>query len=804
MTVTFSLSHSQHHERWTRTIRHMAVVLFALWFVTAAERGLRAAGHLPLVEPEQAGMTAAGLAEIRSLVDAALSEKKMPGCVVAVGRSGQLVYLRAFGARQIEPHRVAMTTDTIFDLASLTKPVATASSVMKLVEEGNVQLHGYVGTYLPEFTSHGKDRITVYHLLTHQAGLTPDNALSDYEDGRVRAWQRICELPLRAEPGARFIYSDVGYIVLGELVKRVSGKRLDVFARQQLFAPLGMAETGFLPSQALRARAAVTQRREGRWMQGEVHDPRAYLLNGVAGHAGLFSSAEDLAIYASMMLARGQVDEGRIFAARAVERMTSDYPVLLPPERLGIRGLGWDKRTGYSTNRGESFSSQAFGHGGFTGTALWMDPALDLFVIFLSNRVHPDGKGAVNRLAGRLGSAAAAAITAPNPAASEKGSTRESLSPVLCGIDVLRRDDFKLLSGKRVGLITNQTGIACDGTSTIQLLQEAPEVTLCRLFSPEHGIAGQLDEPAIDDSEDDATGLPIVSLYGERRRPSAESLTGIDVLVFDIQDIGTRFYTYISTMGYAMEAAAEHDVPFMVLDRPNPINGIDIGGPLLDEGSESFVGYHPIALRHAMTVGELALLLRHERELDLSLHVVPVEGWRRSDYFDQTGLPWINPSPNMRSPHPALLYPGIGLLETTNLSVGRGTDTPFERIGAPWLDGRRLARVLHQAKLPGISFVPIRFTPSASKYAKESCGGLLLLITDRQRCEPLRVGFEIARQLQRFYSDQWDAESYNRLLGNRATWEAVTAGRSLEAIEATYQLELNEFRVRRAAWLLYH
>ncbi len=755
-----------------------------------------ASRRLPHAAPHEVGMSADHLADIDRVVESAVRQQQMPGCVVAVGHQGKCVYLKAFGNRQVRPQDEAMTTDTLFDMASLTKPLATATSVMKLIETGQIRLHDRVQKYLPEFGQNGKDRVTVYHLLTHQGGLTPDNPLSDYEVGSEKAWERILALGLRAEPGSKFIYSDVGYIVLAELVRRVSGTGVDEFARQQIFAPLGMLETSYLPGPALRDRAAVTEQRDGHWMRGEVHDPRAYLLGGVAGHAGLFSTAEDLALYAQMMLDHGSAGGHQVLSWRTVDVMTADYPV-----PGGVRGLGWDKRTGYSSNRGDLFTSRAFGHGGFTGTAMWIDPGLDLFVIFLSNRVHPDGKGSVNPLAGKIGSIAAAAIddaTELSPVARPRGSAR-----VLCGIDVLERDGFQLLNGKRVGLITNQTGVNAEGITTAKLLHDAPNVQLVALLSPEHGLEGKLDVPEIKDGEDGGTGLKVYSLYGKTRRPTPESLQGIDTLVFDIQDVGTRFYTYISTMGYALQVAAEQHLQFVVLDRPNPINGVTVGGPVLDAGQESFVGFHAIPVRHGMTVGELAQLFRHELELQLDLKVVVVEGWRRADYLDRTGLLWVNPSPNMRSLNEALLYPGIGLLEFTNLSVGRGTDTPFEVLGAPWLDGRKLARELNAAGLGGVGFVPLRFTPDASKFAGEMCGGISIVITDRYQCDPLAIGFEIARQLRQLYPNTWDVAAYERLLGDQATWEAVKAGQSRGEIMAAYQDELSQFLVRRAAWLLY-
>jgi len=280
-------------------------------------------------------------------------------------------------------------------------------------------------------------------------------------------------------------------------------------------------------------------------------------------------------------------------------------------------------------------------------------------------------------------------------------------------------------------------------------------------------------------------------------------LAGIDTLVFDIQDLGARFYTYISTMGLAMEAAAEHGIRFVVLDRPNPIGGIEVDGPMLDPGRESFTAFHRLPVRHGMTVGELARMFKRERGLDLDLQVVPVEGWRREDLFDATGLRWVNPSPNMRSLTEAILYPGIGLLETTNLSVGRGTDTPFEVIGAPWMDGKELENALSSANLPGVHFRAEVFTPNASKYRDERCEGVTIAITDRAAFHPLSTGFEIARQLRNLYPDAWNAKAYVRLLGNKAVHDAVLAGKTVEQIEAIYRPGLTEFSRRRSRFLLY-
>jgi uncharacterized protein YbbC (DUF1343 family) len=739
---------------------------------------------IPWASPAEVALDPQQLGTIDREVSQAICDHKMAGCVVLVGRHGKIALEKAYGQRQLLPQPVCMTLDTVFDLASLTKPVATATSIMLLVERGVVGIEETAARHVPELTSHGKQKITLRQLLTHTSGLTADNSLSDYGDGPQRAWERIFALRPIASPGSDFIYSDVGYLVLGEVVHRASGKTLHEFSRQHIFQPLGMNDTGFLPPEPLRRRAAPTEQRDGRWIQGEVHDPRAFALGGIAGHAGLFSTARDLAVYAQMLLGKGQYQGVRILRPSTVEAMTGPYPI-----PGGLRGLGWDIRTGYSSNRGQSFSARAFGHGGFTGTSLWIDPDLDLFVIFLSSRLHPDGKGVVNPLIGRIGTIAANAVT--------------DQPRVLAGIDVLQRDDFAMLRGRRIGLIANHTGVNCRTVSTAKLLHEAPGVALVALFSPEHGVRGQLDSENVKDDRDPATGLIIYSLYGKTRSPTPEMLRGIDTLVFDIQDIGTRFYTYISTMGYAMQAAAAGKLRFVVLDRPNPIGGRAVAGPVLDSGRESFIGFHRLPIRHGMTVGELAMMFNAELRLGLDLQVVRVEGWRRADLFDATGMRWINPSPNMRSLRAAILYPGIGLLETTNLSVGRGTETPFEILGAPWIDGRQFAGALNRAGLRGVRFEPACFTPRSSKFANEPCRGVRLAITDPVALDPVRLGLTIAYHLHHDYQDAWDARACDRLLGSAEALKALLSGKSVAQIEATWQAGLEQFLKRRDPFLIY-
>ncbi len=743
----------------------------------------------------RADAPAAGLGPlIDAVVKQALERGQMAGCVVVVGRREGVLFERAYGNRRVEPETIPMTVDTVFDMASLTKPIATATSVMILVERGQLRLQDKIADFIPEFAAHGKGEITIEQLLIHSAGLIPDNALQDYVDGWSSAKPNICKLEPLTPPGTVFKYSDVGFILLGKIVEQVAGKPVDTFAEEEIFAQLGMHETGYLPTDELKRRAATTEQRDGEWLVGVVHDPRAASMGGVAGHAGLFGTAHDLVFYAQMMLGGGRLNDVQILGPATVAEMTR-------PRNIdgNLRGLGWDMGSVYSRNRGETMSARAYGHGGFTGTAMWIDPQLDLFVIFLSNRLHPDGEGEVNSLAGRIGTIAAGAIgKAPTESSDAAG-----VGPVRLGIDVLSADKFNLLLGKRIGLITNHTGCDSHGTSTAKLLHQAEGVQLVSLFSPEHGIAGALDVNRIDDAIDQDLGVPVYSLYGESRQPSSKQLAEVDALVFDIQDIGTRFYTYIATMGLAMEAAAESGREFIVLDRPNPIDGVTLEGPVRDVESESFVSFHTLPVRHGMTVGELARMFVAERKLDLKLTVIPLEGWQRSDYWHSTGLTWNNPSPNMRSETAAVLYPGIGLLETTNVSVGRGTDTPFQVMGAPWIHERGLAAAVNRANPPGVRVIPVRFMPTSSKFAGEICGGLTFVITDWEAFRPLELGLVVARSLRSRYPQQWDAQRYNRLLSNQQVYERLLAGEDVASIRSSVDEQLQAFRVRRQPFLLY-
>lgn len=749
-----------------------------------------ALAEIPTATPEEVGMAGPIAPAIDQEIEKALAEKKMPGCVVVVVRHGKIVYEKAHGNRRIVPNVEPMTVDTVFDMASLTKPISTATSVMQLVEQGKVDLDQPVSKYLPEFQGHGKEDITVRQLMIHVSGLTPDNHVNDYLDGWDTAYEKICDLKLLSPPGDKFRYSDVGFLLLGEIVARVSGQPLDQYAKEHVFQPLGMTESGYNPPEALKKRAVTTQEEDGVWLKGTVHDPRARLCEGVAGHAGLFSTAHDLVLYGKGMLAAQEAGEGHVLNPETLKLMTSGYDAV-----GNVRGLGWDKKSGYSSNRGASMTDKAYGHGGFTGTAMWIDPGLDLVVIFLSNRVHPDGKGSVNQLAGRIGTIAADACLATEENTDDKGTK--------LGINVLANDKFAALKGKKVGLIANHTSRDKEGTGTHILLHEAPDVDLVTIFSPEHGFAGLLDQSHIGDSVEPKTGAPVKSLYGKTRKPTKEQLAGIDTLVFDIQDIGCRFYTYISTMGLAMEAAAELDIEFIVLDRPNPLGGELMDGSMLDDEKRSFVGFHDIPVRHGMTIGELAQMMNAERGWGTKLTVIKLEDWQRDELLYETGLPWRNTSPNMRNLAQALIYPGVGLLETTNVSVGRGTDTPFEILGAPWIDGPELAAAINAYEIPGVKAIGIEFTPESSKYEGELCGGVNFIITDWSKFETLDLGWAVAASLKKLYPNDWETKRLPTLLGNQQVLDMINNGKTPAEIKVTYQNDLADFAKRRDPFLLY-
>jgi uncharacterized protein YbbC (DUF1343 family)/CubicO group peptidase (beta-lactamase class C family) len=765
------------------------------------------------------GESGASFKAVDDIIERAVAEGNIPGAVLIVGHNGKVLHRRAFGFRSLEPVREPMTTDTVFDLASLTKCIATATSVMKLVEDGRIRLNDTVAAYLPEFAQNGKKDITVRDLLTHYSGLRPDLDLKTPWSGRDTAYEMAMREKPGNPPGSQFVYSDINFETLGFMVEKITGEPLNEFASAQIFAPLGMKDTRFLPPKEWVSRIAPTEYDEqGRMLRGVVHDPTARRMGGVAGHAGLFSTADDLARFAEDFLSGSTV-----LNRAAVEKMTTPQQ---PTNGTVLRGLGWDIDSPFSTNRGELLPVGSFGHTGFTGTSLWIDPITDTYIVLLTNAVHPHGGKSTVSLRSKVATAVVqtlaltvteqdrfrlAEITGYNELMPASRRIVARNGDVKTGIDVLEAHSFRELHGDashpvRVGLVTNQTGIDSRGMRTVDVLAHAPGVKLAAIFSPEHGIAGKLDTADISNSKDAATGVAIYSVYGDsdsKRRPSSAELADLDVIVFDIQDIGVRFYTYESTLGYFLEAAAKAGKEIFVLDRPNPIGGAFVQGPVADAGRESFVSYGQTPVRHGMTIGELAKMFNTERAINAKLTVVPMQGWIRGDWFDSTGELWVNPSPNMRSLTVAILYPGIGMIEASDISVGRGTDSPFEWVGAPWMNGIDMARYLNARAISGVRFIPVEFTPDNSTYAHEKCGGVRIIVTDRNLLDAPELGIEVAAALQALYPGDYKAQGVDTLMVNKASLDAIAAGQDPRRVAEQWRDGLEKFEAVRAKYLIY-
>lgn len=804
-------------------------------------------GFLLLFAMSCAGMaqTQSRFSPIADIVNHAITEHKIPGAVVIVGHNGKVVYRRAFGMRSLVPDREKMTLNTIFDMASLTKVLMTAPAVMQLAQEGKIRVDDPVSKYLPAFGANGKRGITIRDLLTHYSGLPPDLSLAQPWAGKGEAYRQAFAIAPLRPAGVRFQYSDINFIVLGALVEKISGEPEDVYVLQHIIRPLGLKHTRYLPPASWRPLIAPTQWEHGlsaagghvKWsgpdvmLRGVVHDPTSRRMGGVAGHAGLFSCGDDVAVYAQNMLDRLAGRPSRFPVSRIqLEKMVAPEQ---PATGTALRGFGWDIESPFSSNRGTLFPVGSFGHTGFTGTSVWIDPYHDTYVIVLTNAVHPNGPTGVSAMRAEIANVAAVAVGIHNDGG-QLGARitgyNESLSgmrrwaarnaQVQTGIDVLESDHFAELAALarrhgghlRMGLLTNPTGVDAEGHRTIDVLfhdaaAAVPGLKLTTLFSPEHGISESYDKPGIPNSTDAATGLPVISLYGHgasSRHPSLDTLRTLDAVAIDLQDAGVRYYTYEAAMRYFLEAAAKTGTEIIVLDRPDPINGAFVQGPVSDTGAESYVNSMPIPVRHGMTLGELARYDEQQLHLHGHLTVIAMKGWQRGDWYDSTGLTWTSPSPNLRNLEEATLYPGLGLIEGTNISVGRGTDTPFEWFGAPWIDGRKLAGYLNRQDLPGIRFYPAALTPQKPyPYGGQLCSGVRILVTNRNVLDAPEMGVEIASALHRFYKDQFHLQRMHALLVNRAVLDAIAKGEDPDQISESWRPALEKFEQQRKSALLY-
>ena len=634
------------------------------------------------------------------------------------------------------------------------------------------------------------------------------------------------------------MYSDINFVVLGALVERLSGESLDVYAANHIFVPLGMKDTRFAPPSSWQPRIAPTEEDENhRLLRGVAHDPTARRMGGIAGDAGVFSTADDLAIFAQALLDGGRT----VLTPVTIAKMTAPQQ---PVNGTTLRGFGWDIDSPLSSNRGELLPVGGFGHTGFTGTSLWIDPATNTYIVLLTNAVHMNvvpaapvaGGSAVGPTKDRASAAALrtkvatamAAALALDPADAEKmraasitgynemQSAARKLAVrngvVKTGIDVLEATNFAALqptrgaAPRRIGLLTNQTGLDSEGRRTIDVLAHVPGISLNVIFSPEHGVAGTLDIIDLKNTKDQPTGITVYSVYGAKdaqRRPAIDVLKQLDAVIIDLADAGVRFYTYETTMGFFLEAAAQAGIEVVILDRPNPITGSFVQGPVSDAGRENFNNYFPEPPRHGMTMGELAKMFNAERHIGARLTVITMQGWQPGDWFDSTGLTWVNTSPNLRDLNQNTLYPGVGMIEGANVSVGRGTDTPFEVVGAPWIKGRELAAYLNGRSIQSVRFVPIAFTPSSSNFAGDRCEGVNLILLDRNTLEAPELGIELASALHKLYPNDFKLEKMSDLLVNQSVLEALGAGEDPRRIAQDWQERLDEFVRLREKYLLY-
>ncbi len=568
-------------------------------------------------------------------IDRAVADGLIPGAVLLIGHDGQVTYRKAYGWRALIPQREPMTVDTIFDAASLTKILATTSCLMKLFEQGRIRINDPVTHYLPEFQG-GHSGITIRNLMTHFSGLRPDldlaPAWSGYDAGIRRA---LTDKPA-GPPGVEFVYSDINFILLGEIVHRLSGEPLSKYASEVVFGPLGMKDTMFLPPASLRPRIAPTEidAATGQPIRGVVHDETSRFMGGVAGHAGVFTTADDMARFAQMMIDRGVLDGRPVFSPLAVEKFTTPQS---PADQPILRGLGWDIDSPFSANRGELFAIGSYGHTGFTGTSLWIDPLSRTYVILLTNAVHPHRGKSITSLRSRIATIAAAAYGIASPLVQITGYDETIVGAGLHRkVNISNAGTYGARRARRAAFrAIARPARWPDHESDRRGPRRRPQYR-CNarsrggypgaVFSRARHC-GQQDQPDVANATDPSTGIRVWSLYRpDARRLTDPMLSGVDTVVFDIQDVGARFYTYSCTMVYAMEEAAKRHLRFVVLDRPNPVTGVHMEGPMLDKDLESFTGCVEMPLRHGMTLGEIANMVNGQRQLGLDLQVIRLSG----------------------------------------------------------------------------------------------------------------------------------------------------------------------------------
>jgi uncharacterized protein YbbC (DUF1343 family)/CubicO group peptidase (beta-lactamase class C family) len=712
----------------------------------------------------------------------AVGESGSPGAVAYVGDMDGARFCGVTGRRQVEPVVEPAERSTLYDLASLTKVVATTTAVMLLYEDGLIDLDGPASDYvpIPSFRA-----FTIRQLLTHTAGWVAVRPYYAEASSLNQMLQLYANLGLAYQPGTARIYSDVSFLILGKVVELAAQDSLDGFCRRRIFAPLGMDDTCFNPPPAWSDRCAATEnctwRRE--MVKGKVHDENAYAVGGVAGHAGLFSTAEDLARFCRALLS------GKLLEEKTMDQMLKAGQAPSYP----WQGLGWQLDPFVSAPDGFLPARTAFGHSGWTGTSLWADRRTGLFAVLLSNTCHPSRNTRDNReLRSRFYTGVA-----------ETFYPRSSNTHT--GLDVLVHESFRSVAGRRIALLTNHAAVDALGRPILEVLKQAPGMRVKVVYSPEHGLMGQAEAgEAVSSSVWEST--PVVSLYGARNAPTQEELKDIELFVIDLQDVGSRYFTYVATMKACLIACGKARKPVLILDRPNPVGGVVLEGPIAEK-TDSPVCCAPVPIRHGMTMCEMALflvkfVLPAPRPQVMCL---PMDSWRRDLYFEECELPWIPPSPNMPTPHTALVYVGTCLFEGTNLNEGRGTDRPFQLIGAPWLDAAGIVRGLDPQATCGFEVEPTCFTPrslvgkaSSPRYQDQPCKGVGIGVTDLREARPFTLAVALLKGIRDRHPQEfsWNA-SFDVLAGGPDLRRRIEKGQSALEIAAAYAKPLETFDGKR-------
>lgn len=687
----------------------------------------------------------------------AVDESSSPGAVALVGDAQEVFFHEAYGLRQREPEVIPATPDTLYDLASLTKVVATTTAAMLLVQQGVLDLDGSVAQYvpIPEFRA-----LTPRHLLTHTSGLHPGRPYYKTATSIDDMLQRYAADGLQSTPGTRRRYSDAGFMLLGRTVELAARDSLDAFCKRAIFEPFGMHETGFNPPPELAARAAATERCAWREfvVQGKVHDENAYAVGGVSGHAGLFSTATDLHKFCVGLLDGKVLDEDTLLT-------------MLHPDEVPFypwQGLGWQLDPWEESVNGFVPVRWALGHTGWTGTSMWLDVGSGTHAILLGNTCHPSRANRQNRTLRQNFYTGVAETFYP-----ESSNTHT-------GLDRLLYEDFDLLRGKRIAVLTHHAAVDSQGRHLLDVLRLDPSIAVDTVFSPEHGLQGQAE--AGESVSGQSGAIPIVSLYGEQRKPDREILRRVKAFVIDMQDVGSRYYTYMATMKDCLEACGEAGTQVIVLDRPNPVGGVVLEGPIA-QVTGSPVCCAQIPVRHGMTMGELAIyFVQNEiRGRKPEVLVSTLGGWPRRFYFEQCSLPWVPPSPNIPTPASALAYVGTCLFEGTNLNEGRGTETPFEVIGAPWLNAEDVIASVEPAARLGCYLQAAPYRPrsipgkaSSPRHMDETCQGVFIHVTNRDQFRPFYLGIALIDAIRRRHRDVFEfGPSFDVLAGGPALREAL-------------------------------